>query len=389
MPEIMKNQHSPGPGDSRSLNILFCSLFADGLHGSLIHILEYGKYLVARGHKVSYAAIFITPRIRELFRKYGIPVYRPQEVPKDLAFDILWAYHTFILPYLISNGYKFKKLIASSLSPFLLPERISFYHEYASMLTAVSPEVQRLHKDRFNIELALVPNHIPDEFFDHPIKNFPERPRKIAVISNHPPQELLELSRDGIRINYFGSSVNNSTIITPELLLGHDLIISIGKSVFYGLGLGIPVYEYDHFGGCGYITDDNMDREADCNFSGRPKRRKLTACQIMNEIISGYANALGQLDLLRWKAQQKYKLSSLINMQLEQIKNAPDFRLPDDPQFKIYNDTCCAAIELIQHADARAAESQQISGLLITRLRNLPGVIKKMALRSRKAFSED
>lgn len=374
MSQIMTNQAASVPPAARRLNILFCSFFADGLHGSPIHILEYGKYLVSAGHRVSYAAVLIEPPIRELFSEYGIPVHYPDEVPGDQPYDIVWAYHTFLLPYLISHGHKFKKLVASSLSPFHLLERISFYHAYATMLTAVSPEVQRFHRDTLNIELELVPNHIPDDFFAYPIRNFPDSPRKIAVISNHPPQEILDLSHTGIRINYFGSSVNNSVLMTPGIMLDHDRIISIGKSVFYGLGLGIPVYEYDHFGGCGYITGENMDRAADCNFSGRPECRKLSSQQIMDEIISGYANARSQLALVRNLAEKRYKLSSLVNMQLEYVKNKPDFELPDDPQFRLYNDTCCAAIELLRHAHAESSARKE--GLAL-RVRHFLGSIKK------------
>ena len=82
-----------------------------------------------------------------------------------------------------------------------------------------------------------------------------------------PPLEVIARQRQ-FNISYFGGK--NNVRITPDLLLKFDLILTIGKTVQYGLVLGIPVYNYDHFGGDGYITLQNIDFESNYGFTGKP-----------------------------------------------------------------------------------------------------------------------
>lgn len=330
------------------MKILFCSFYADGLHGSPLHILEYGCYLNSIGHDVSYIGLFISEQIKKIFNKNNIRVYSLQDIPSKQSFDIVWAFHIFLLPYLLNHGIKCKKVISVSLSPFLLLERLSFYHNYMSLLTVISHESYVVHKERYGINSHIIPNHIPDNFLSIRKEKYSDSPSRIAVISNHPPQELLDISHPQLSVVYYGSSVNNSRMITPEVLLNYDVVISIGKTVFYCMGVGVPVFEYDRFGGCGFITPDNLSGEEATNFSGRTTRRKLSSKEITKEIFDTYDATVENIQKLRDIASKKYRLSDLVQLQLSLIEKAPEFFLPDTPEFKLFNDNCEAALEIFQ-----------------------------------------
>ena len=94
---------------------------------------------------------------------------------------------------------------------------------------------------------------------------------KIAIISNHIPQELLELKEkmggyyqvDLIGLGYRTEQVN------AEFLQQYDLVITIGRTVPRCLAMGVPVYVYDYLGGPGYLTEANFSLAERNNFSGR------------------------------------------------------------------------------------------------------------------------
>ena len=107
-----------------------------------------------------------------------------------------------------------------------------------------------------------------------------------------------------------GNGQNIYVDITPQILSKYDLIISIGKTVQYALGMGIPVYEYDYFGGNGYINKNNINEEAYYNFTGRPKCRRLSPQDIVHEIIDGYDEAVSnafELKEIVWNVVQIFQ----------------------------------------------------------------------------------
>ena len=66
----------------------------------------------------------------------------------------------------------------------------------------------------------------------------------------------------------------------------------------YCFALKVPVYCYDHFGGPGWLSADNLDLAGQKNFSGRGFARK-TSEVIAQEIVNGYQESLLGLDALR------------------------------------------------------------------------------------------
>lgn len=257
----------------KNKNILITLLRADGLHGSVVYTAELGKYLNACGFNVYCATIDITDEIRRMFSECGIAFYRIDKLPMDVHYDLIWAHHFPLLPYLIARGLKYDRIINSSLSNILPVEKPIFFLENIDLILTLTDKTKRMFKIKYGCDknkIIVLPNVAPDEFFDVNV-DLPASVRHIAVVSNHPPHEIQKLRHTipHVSVEYFGLRNNNSVAITPALLSKFDVIISIGKTVQYAMAMGIPVYNYDHFGGSGYITPENIDIEEASNFSGR------------------------------------------------------------------------------------------------------------------------
>jgi hypothetical protein len=152
-------------------------------------------------------------------------------------------------------------------------------------------------RDRM-IEFGLTAELI--EVFDNPVPTaFLERThcdstgmKSVLFISNHLPRELVEVSQqlrsNGTFVTKLGLRGDRFERLTPELLHKYDAVVTIGKSTQYCLVSGIPVYSYDHFGGAGWLSDENFTFEAHNNFTGYRTQRKLVAEQISSEIRDGF-----------------------------------------------------------------------------------------------------
>ena len=113
---------------------------------------------------------------------------------------------------------------------------------------------------------------------------------------------------------------NNNVEITPQILMQHDVIITIGKTVQYALALGIPIYNYDIHGGGGYINLQNFEEAEFYNFSGRDNPRKLNSNEIAREILDHYKEICLQCGKLRNIAIEKFILPNNINKVLAKIE---------------------------------------------------------------------
>lgn len=193
-----------------------------------------------------------------------------------------------------------------------------------------SPETQEsfeqkgLDSDKFEV----FGNPAPDSFQ----RNISVTPRSdklenIIVVSNHIPEEITKatehLKKQGANVDIYGSS-NKVGRVTPELLHKYDLVITIGKTVQYSLVSGIPVYCYDHFGGSGYLSQDNFEKNRFYNFSGRGFKRK-SATTISKEIVSGYKKACNQAAELK----NLYTEEFLLSKKLENFFNTKPYLLKD------------------------------------------------------------
>ncbi|MDE5831823.1 MAG: hypothetical protein K2H64_02365 [Desulfovibrio sp.] len=311
------------------MNVLFLCMDMEGLHGSFIHIMEYAEYFKSKGWNVTIGSVFIADVNRRLAEERGFKVCPLTKFPAT-EFDLVYALHLLLFPALVYKGLKYKKAISMSLSSFMEVEQLpplQFLPQF-DLIGAISREAVDESSRKYGLNpgiYTIIPNCIPLSFLSKSAQkqSWNKQIRKICVVTNHNVKELIALPEFvDFDIDYFGSKFNTARLITPELLLNYDAIITIGKTVQYGLGLGIPVYEYDQYGGCGYITPDNIAAEEEYNFSGRKTKRKLTARQIAEELVSGYSAAIANAPVLRKLALKRYAIDTLIEKQLTEINKS-------------------------------------------------------------------
>lgn len=242
-------------------------------------------------------------------------------------YDLVWAHHSTILTHcLFEKNLRYKQLILSILSPYEPMESIPAYFEYVDLIVANSLETKLQILEETNLKanpIRLFPNSVPAAFFkSHTING---TLKKIAIVSNHVPQELRELypllQADDIQLDIYGMT-DNYQEITPEILMGYDLVITIGRTVQLCFALGIPVFVYDQFGGPGYLSASSYRSEEKCNFSGRSTPTSLSAEQLHGNILSGYTTAIQDLDFFNQLAHKKYHFENNLSATLKLLASA-------------------------------------------------------------------
>ncbi len=330
-------------------------MYADGLHGGVKYSAELGQYLNTLGYNVYMCGVVTNDKIKNFLKQNDIKLFNVSEMPTDIYFDLVWAHHWPILPYLIKRGIKYKYLINSCISRILLVERPIWFWENIDLCLTLTQEAKELFCEKYDIpnnKIEVLPNTAPDIFFNYKT-TINDTPKKIAVVSNHIPEEIFEaielLKQKNIDIAIYGSQTQ-SVDITPNLLSKYDVVITIGKTVQYSLAMGIPVYNYDHFGGNGYITIDNIYTEEKFTFSGRSSFCKKTPHSIVNEIFSHYDSVKKQRKKLHEIAKERYQLSTRINQILNKIYSSPPVKHVEiNGNNKLLFDYCEFVIDLVAH----------------------------------------
>lgn len=332
-------------------NFLMTGYYFNGYHGSMMHICEIGEYLAAQGWTVGVVSVDITPEIRRYVEAKGIHLYDVDTVPKDIIWQYALCYHFPILPYLLRQGLKIEKIGIGSLSSYMPLESPSFLAKEAFLPVFVhSKSLKDKLAEDYGLEksrIFILPNLVPDRFRQFAKEEPSQSLKHIAMVSNHVPDEIREaaalLRESGITTDFFGAK-DKFVPVTPELLTGYDCIVTIGKTVQYALALEIPVYNYDWFGGEGYICLTNIDEEEAFNFSGRRTRRKLNSEDLAREITSGFSAAAGETKALQNIAYRQYFVSYNVERIISILDGWEYHPIQETPDNKMYFDFCCFAV---------------------------------------------
>jgi hypothetical protein len=305
------------------------------LGGSEIVTLNLAKEFIAQSFDVTIGTFHYGNPMKALFEKHSIHVcLLSNDFLKEKKFDIIWGQH---FPTLYNVFFKHNCLadhvIYNSMSPYEPLEAPPVFANMLSLCVANSEETKKkLIEDGVDEKnILIMPNPVEKEFLGQFNKNKPYQLKKICVVSNHIPQEIYEvrnlLTQNHITVDIFG--VNDKPVyVTPNLLINYDGIITIGKTIQYGLIMGIPVYCYDRFGGPGWINKDNLINALRYNFSGRCSNRKLSSQEIYSEIVNGYQSAFGDRDFLYKFSLERFIMRDYINVIINIInsKNKLDIR---------------------------------------------------------------
>lgn len=308
--------------DHRMTKVLIVTNHMVDLGGSEIVALEVAEYFISTGAHVFVYANYIADPMATVLADSGVLCGQGFPVPDPFSYDLVWAQH-HVLPILVTSHelpeFIHTRFISAHLSPFepLELAGLKFARLIAARFIANSPEtaekLYRLQTDSACISISY--NACPDGFFEVPERQ-PDGLKRLLVISNHPPTEVLQaisiLEDRGIICSRIGLG-GVQRRVTPADLSWADAVLTIGKSVQYAIASGRPVYCYDHFGGPGWLTNENFEDAEWHNFSGRSKETKRTDLEIVSEIIADYPDAAAAMDDIRRQVGDRYRLRLFLN----------------------------------------------------------------------------
>lgn len=291
--------------------VLMTNFFFAKYTGSELHILEMARLFEKRGFEVTIA---VFEKAYPLLAKTGtihvIDVLK--EKLENVDYDIVFVQHYPVLDFLCCKyNISYKKLIVSKLSVINDLEHLPVCTSESDLILCVSDEcADEVYKTiGKNPKVRVFKNSVSAEFFDaYNNKSNNHELKKIAIISNHVPEELQEFSQivnGQYEVDYIGIQYL-PRLVDVELLKKYDLIVTIGRTVQQCFAIGIPVYVYDYFGGPGYINDDNFDEAEKNNFSGRGEFGKKTAWELKIDIVSNYEKNLLNLEKFNSIAKKEY-----------------------------------------------------------------------------------
>lgn len=277
-------------GSNKKVKALLLTNHLIDYGGSEIQILEVYHLLKSKGFDVHVFANITGAPVIEHFSKIDILLALDDISPAD--YHLIWSQHSLFARLFKKPLDNFSTLIFSvHLSPFEMLElsSLAYMTLIGAYFIANSPETaDKLSEFDINREsIHISYNCAPSNFYCPPSKKVLPL-KKIAIVSNHLPKEVqvaAKLLQKKYSVNLIGGG--NPQLVTPEILHEFDCIISIGKTVQYALLADKAVYCYDHFGGPGYLNNDNYTVAQYNNFSGRGFEKK-TAKKIVKEVICGY-----------------------------------------------------------------------------------------------------
>lgn len=304
--------------------------------GSELTTLVLAREFKRLGNDVVIGTFHSGDPIKTEFEKEDIPVIDlleeanpEQQCMIAQHYDLIWAHHTPVLSDLIfMKNISADRILFSSLSPYEPLEAPPVYTKELSLCLANSSETRdKLMQEGIQArQIFVFPNSVEDSFLNAYDRTKKGSLEKLCIISNHVPEELRtlrdELHTLGLVCDIFGQE-DKFTLVDAELIARYDGVITIGKSIQYGLAAGIPAYCYDRFGGPGWITDKNLSSAEYYNFSGRCCRRRLSAEQILAELLAGYEAAFGCRDYLHQYARKQYSIPLNVARILAQIEESP------------------------------------------------------------------
>lgn len=301
---------------SSQKRVLITNITLSNYSGSEINAFELAQILRNRGWAPTIATFQYSNPMKKLLEQHGlqaVPVLDDHSLAGQ-RFDLAWVHHYPVFNYLLEQGVRAGQVIFSSLSSITPLETPPRYVNDVDLTLVLSGRIRETQgkEGLINPETAMVlPNSVREEFFRAARSSFSPRLQRLMVVSNHVPKEVynaaLLLQTNGIKSTFIGYH-NSPVYLEPGHFNNIDAIVSIGRTVQYGLAMKIPVYCYDHFGGPGYITADNFAESGYRSFCGTCCRRKVDAATLANELVEGYAEAVRHCDTLQELAKRDYDL---------------------------------------------------------------------------------
>ena len=308
--------------DIYKLNALILTNHMADIGGSEIVALEIGELLQKAGYRVSLHCNYLAEPMASLLFNSQIVASDSDNFPNVFEYDFVWSQHHVISLALAHNPQPDRwetRFVSAHLSPYEPFEAIGIVSGLylGSRIVANSLETAlRLSELAVDPEkVVLSYNACPESFWSDNVtpKNYLKR---ILLVSNHPPIEVLEalqfLQAAGIDVHHIGST-GEYRRVRPEDITNADAVITIGKTVQYAVMGATPIYCYDHFGGPGWLVAGNFEIAEKFNFSGRGCGEQKTPNQIATEILEGHALSAEFVYTKRVSRRELYSLDKLLN----------------------------------------------------------------------------
>lgn len=383
--------------------------------GSEIITLELAEYFSGLGADVTILTHFFARPISSEFEKLTNVhiVVSGSDAANNISlkdFDILWVHHFTLTRRIVrelANRQGTPMVIFHHMSKSEPLEFPIMYEAERKLADAVVFNSQETRDDlkaqgaEFdNGKVFILGNPAPDNFANASNHQDSRKgtPRKVAIVSNHPPKEVIDaaaiLSRHGVEVDLFGrAEAGVAKRVTPELLSGYDAVVSIGKTVQYCIVGRIPIYCYDRFGGPGFLTHGNFALSRENNFSGRGFNKK-SAQQIASEIIDQLAAAADDIKALSQEHSKEFLLSQRFNDLMASIGKNDDQRQPAGRLSVVEQNALASYSELLGKSlgamlrwKARAAEAE--AGLTRLRAANKELAEERKSLQSKVDSLQD
>lgn len=308
--------------------LIACSRLVD-LAGAEVTTLELAEAFKGLGWSVSVASFEVGHDMHvrlDMLGAHFIDLSAEQAFHAGQRFNLAWIHHTVAASRILAeSNLTLDKAVFSSLSHFSPLEcppsthfRLSRYlvhsEENLKHFMAQYPDLGSAVSIMNNSALARYWNVVPTPSTD--------RLARLALVSNHLSEEVQRLTEllivDGICVDVFGVT-GKKALVSPDLLRQYDAVMTIGKTVQYGIAAGVPVYCYDHFGGDGWLTPENFESGRAYNFSGRGGRGKVTAEHLKQELCDGFGDAVAGVRRLYELGVQYFVLEENISAILQTL----------------------------------------------------------------------
>lgn len=306
-------------------SILFTVASFKNFAGSELVTLSQVNYFLEKGWRVDVFTLEYDFPLKEKVdsKVTVITLDNLEDIQKD--YDLIIARQYPLLDYvLFTLRVKGKRVYYESVSYRIPIDAYPIYYKHLTLIGAVSTRViNEMTKIGYDMEKAYyMPNYAPKEYFDIDYQKSKDL-KKIAIVSNHVPQELEDfkmyaLEKTDMQIDIYGMH-HTYKLVTPELLKDYDLIISVGKTIFYSLAMGIPSYTYDEVCTEGYITLENYQKNFSNNFAYNLEYNKKTGKEIYTEIVTNYHEVLEQTEKLKENARRDFFFDDLMDHLLDKM----------------------------------------------------------------------
>lgn len=299
--------------------VLITNLYLQKYTGSELHVIDIANEFKKHNYDVTIAVFSKSYPLLAECENFKV-VELSDKFLDNTKFEILFIQHYPTLDYLKTHYHiQYKHLIISKLSSFNGFETLPGEYKTADLISVVSQECKESISNLTD-NIYVFKNSVSDNFFSLPKRNTYTL-KNIVIISNHVPEELYALKEqlNEYNVQIIGAG-NTPTLVTPTILSNYDLVITIGRTVQQCFAAKIPVYVYDHFGGPGYITKENIQKAQDFNFSGRGFDKKQTQ-EIFKDIVNNYQDNLNNLTYLNDYTKENFSLTKTFNSMLQIVTN--------------------------------------------------------------------